>query len=69
MGAIGKYRGNSMAPGRHMPNDMHAIGMALHRAAVHFAEVARQGDAMKAYAAFQGVTSQCVACHAAYRVR
>ena len=52
-----------------MPAGMRAIGTSMHRAASRFALVAQEGDAAPAYRALTEVTSACVACHAAYRVR
>jgi len=52
-----------------MPVEMQAIGTGMHKAASRFARVAREGDALAAYAALQPVTAACVACHAGYRIR
>ena len=56
-----------------MPKPMQNIGTQMHRAASRFALVAQEagadGNAQRAIAALSKVTAQCVACHAAYRVR
>jgi hypothetical protein len=54
---------------RFMPEGMRKAGTAMHRAASRFALKAQEGDALAAYAALSGVTSACVACHSAYRLR
>ena len=51
-----------------MPEGMRNAGTAMHRAASRFALMAQEGDATAAYEALAGVTSTCVACHAAYRI-
>ena len=60
-----------MAP--YMPKAMQEIGSQMHKAASEFSLVAQEsgvtGDAAQAVAALSKVTEQCVACHAAYRVR
>jgi hypothetical protein len=52
-----------------MPAGMREIGTSMHRAASRFALVAEEGDAAGAYRALTDVTSACVACHSAYRIR
>ena len=56
-----------------MPEGMQAAGTAMHRSASRFAVEAANagatGDARKALAALADVTAQCVACHAAYRMK
>jgi hypothetical protein len=66
---MGRYRGTGMGPGRFMPGEMRDIGLRMHDAADAFATTARQGDALKAYAALEPVTTSCVTCHATYRTR
>lgn len=68
-GAMGRYRGNKFAPGRHMPQPMHAFGFQQHDAADEFAAIARKGDAKAAWVALQNVTNACVGCHLGYRTR
>jgi hypothetical protein len=56
-----------------MPEGMQAAGTAMHRSASRFAVEAANagatGDARKALGALAEVTAQCVACHAAYRMK
>ncbi|NOR20343.1 MAG: hypothetical protein GQ538_09685 [Xanthomonadales bacterium] len=52
-----------------MPEGMRQIGTSMHRAASRFALKAEEGDVLPAYAAFSEVTTACVACHSAYRIR
>ena len=52
-----------------MPEGMRAAGNGMHRAASRFALKAEEGDAAAAYGALTEVTSACVACHSAYRIR
>jgi len=57
---------------RYMPQGMQDVGTGMHRAASRFAieatNAAATGDARKPLATLAEVTSQCVACHAAYRL-
>lgn len=56
-----------------MPQGMQAIGTEMHRSASRFAVEAANagatGNLKPALAALARVTQQCVACHAAYRIR
>jgi hypothetical protein len=52
-----------------MPEEMRSFGTNMHRAASRFALKAQEGEASPAYAALAEVTSACVACHSAYRIR
>jgi cytochrome c553 len=52
-----------------MPEGMQQIGTSMHRAASRFALKAQEGEIMPAYNALSDVTSSCVACHSAYRIR
>ena len=56
-----------------MPEGMQSIGTELHRSASRFAVEAANagatGNARPALAALARVTQQCVACHAAYRMK
>jgi hypothetical protein len=54
---------------KYMPKAMQEAGTHMHRAASRFARTAQEGDALSAYKALSSVTSSCVACHAAYRIR
>ncbi len=56
-----------------MPAGMQEIGSAMHRSASRFAVTAQDAavtrDLPRALAALSEVTAQCVACHAAYRLK
>ena len=71
MSSLATHGAAHMAP--HMPAAMRDIGTRMHRAASRFALVAQESavddDTRRALAALADVTRQCVACHAAYRVR
>ena len=58
---------------KYMPTGMQEIGSEMHRAASRFALEATNagatGDIRPALAALATVTQQCVACHAAYRLK
>jgi len=74
MSSLDSHGAAHMAP--MMPAPMQAIGTAMHRAASRFVTVAQDADVAASYAAQQEVfaalrdiTTQCNACHAAYRIR
>jgi hypothetical protein len=71
MSSLAAHGASHMAP--YMPKDMQEIGTQMHRAASRFAisaqEAAVSGDTRKAVEDLAKVTQQCVACHAAFRVR
>jgi cytochrome c556 len=56
-----------------MPKGMQETGSAMHRAASRFAVAAQDAavsrDLPRALGALSEVTAQCVACHAAYRLK
>lgn len=52
-----------------MPKDMQQAGTRMHRAASRFALIAQEGDVTATIRALGEVTSSCIACHAAYRIR
>jgi len=52
-----------------MPEGMRKAGTGMHRAASRFARKAQEGAVLPAYGALSEITSACVACHAAYRIR
>ena len=68
-GAMGQQRGNPDAPGRHMPEGMHRMGIGMHDAANSWSEAIRSGDSKRIFAGYQVVMTACVSCHMAYRVR
>jgi len=56
-------------PGPQMPREMHQLGVGGHLAATDFAQAAASGERDKALAALPALIGNCVACHAAYRIR
>jgi hypothetical protein len=65
--SLAAHGAEHMAP--YMPKPMQAIGTEMHRAATRFALAAQERDLNKALNELAAVTSQCVACHSAYRVQ
>ena len=69
MSSLEAHGAQHMAP--FMPKGMQEIGTAMHRSASRFAlaaqEAAVSGDVRGALGALANVTSNCVACHFAYR--
>ncbi len=53
----------------YMPKEMKQAGYEMHSSASRFAQVAKEGDVESAYEALTAITSSCVACHAAYRIK
>lgn len=58
---------------KYMPQGMQEAGTAMHRSASRFSvaalDVAATNDIKPALSALAGVTANCVACHAAYRLQ
>ena len=52
-----------------MPEGMRQMGTSMHRAASRFAMKVQEGELLPAYKSLSEVTSACVACHTAYRIR
>lgn len=52
-----------------MPEGMRQAGTSMHKAASRFALIAQEGDALPSYNALSAITSACVACHSAYRIK
>lgn len=52
-----------------IPEGMRQAGTAMHKAASRFARKAQEGDALPAYQALSDITTACVSCHSAYRVK
>jgi len=52
-----------------MPKAMQEMGTNMHKAASRFARKAEEGDLLPAYKMLSEVTSSCIACHTAYRIR
>jgi hypothetical protein len=67
MSSLESHGASHMA--RFMPEEMRQAGATMHRAASRFALKAQEGDVFSAYRALSDITSACVACHSAYRVR
>ena len=55
--------------GKFMPKGMRQAGTNMHKAASRFALKAQEGDLLPAYKMLSEVTSACVACHSAYRIK
>ena len=55
--------------GKFMPKGMRQAGTNMHKAASRFALKAQEGDLLPAYKVLSEVTSTCVACHSAYRIK
>ena len=57
---------------KYMPQGMQDIGAEMHKAASRFAleaaDAGATGDNRKALAALAAITSQCVSCHASYKL-
>ena len=52
-----------------MPEGMRQAGTSMHRAASRFALKVQEGELLPAYTMLSDITSACVACHSAYRIR
>lgn len=55
--------------GKFMPKGMRQAGTNMHKAASRFALKAEEGELLPAYKMLSEVTSTCVACHSAYRIK
>ncbi|MFO1152857.1 MAG: hypothetical protein U1E42_04190 [Rhodospirillales bacterium] len=67
--------GSGAGFGRYLPIEFREMGLAMHRAAAEFADVAdavpvqpTTADWEKTIAALQVISTQCRACHSAFRV-
>ncbi len=71
MSSLQSHGAAHMAP--YMPKPMQDIGTAMHRAASRFARITQEADMAGnlplALNALAELSKQCVACHAAYRLR
>ena len=71
MSSLQSHGAAHMAP--HMPKPMQDIGTEMHRAASRFARVTQEADMNNnlslALNALADLSKQCVACHAAYRLK
>jgi hypothetical protein len=67
MSSLQSHGASQMA--RYMPEGMRQMGTNMHRAASRFAMKVQEGELLPAYKSLSEVTSACVACHTAYRIR
>jgi len=71
MSSLGTHGASHMAG--FMPKGMQETGTAMHQAASRFAVISQETavtrDLPRALGALSRVTAQCVACHAAYRLK
>ena len=67
MSSLGLHGASHM--GKFMPKGMRQAGTNMHKAASRFALKAQEGDLLPAYKMLSEVTSTCVACHSAYRIK
>ena len=67
MSSLEAHGASQMA--KFMPEGMRRAGTRMHRAASRFALKAQEGELLQAYNMLADVTSACVACHSAYRIR
>jgi hypothetical protein len=67
MSSLESHRASHMA--KFMPEGMRQAGTTMHKAASRFAIKVQEEEVMPAYNALSEVTSACVACHSAYRIR
>jgi hypothetical protein len=67
MSSLTTHNAAHMAP--YMTKNMQDIGTEMHHAASRFAITVKEGDVMKSLDELSKVTQQCVACHAAYRLK
>lgn len=68
---IASHLGDDTGIAPYMPKAMHDVGLKMHQAADHFAEVSRASAATKDFpatlSALNAVTTQCIACHAQFK--
>jgi cytochrome c556 len=67
MSSLESHGASHMA--KFMPEGMRQAGTNMHSAASRFSLKAQEGEVLAAYNALTEVTSACVACHSAYRIR
>jgi cytochrome c556 len=70
MSSLSRHGASHMAP--FMPEKMRKIGTQMHHKASQFAIISRESavtqDLRRPLAALSQITSQCIACHTAYRI-
>ena len=67
MSSLESHGASHMA--QYMPEGMRRAGTGMHKAASRFARKAQEGELLPAYQMLPEITSACVACHSAYRIR
>lgn len=67
MSSLGSHGAEHMS--KFMPKGMRQAGTNMHKAASRFALKAEEGELLPAYKMLAEVTSTCVACHSAYRIK
>ena len=67
MSSLGTHNASHMA--KFMPKGMRQAGTNMHKAASRFALKAEEGELLPTYKMLADVTSTCVACHSAYRIK
>ena len=67
MSSLGSHGASHM--GKFMPKGMRQAGTNMHKAASRFALKAEEGELKPAYKILSEVTSTCVTCHSAYRIK
>lgn len=67
MSSLDSHGANHM--GKFMPKGMRQAGTNMHKAASRFALKTEEGELLPAYKMLSEVTSACVACHSAYRIK
>jgi len=67
MSSLESHNASHMA--KFMPEGMRLAGTSMHKAASRFALKAEEGELLPAYKLLTEITSACVTCHAAYRIR
>lgn len=67
MSSLSSHGANHMS--KFMPSGMQQAGLNMHSAASRFALKAEEGRILPAYTALSQITSACVTCHSAYRIR
>ena len=51
------------------PREFQMMGQAMHKSASQFARKAEEGDLQESLVALQGITQNCVSCHAAFKLK
>jgi len=67
MSSLDSHGANHM--GKFIPKGMRQAGTNMHKAASRFALKTEEGELLPAYKMLSEVTSACVACHSAYRIK